>query len=163
MSNSTSLPPSPFAVLLMDYGISNYYYYVHPILAYFTSFQNLLCTIVLASRELRSSGPFFKYSLINSAGAVLAFFLLSFLFLTKCGGSVCSISPTYWSQAYTIYAIYYVAYVYYITSALIQIASGVQIYLSIRQQLKWLSNISPYKVCLGFLGKQLNTTNIILD
>ena len=114
-------------------------------------------------RELRSSGPFFKYSLINSAGAVLAFFLLSFLFLTKCGGSVCSISPTYWSQAYTIYAIYYVAYVYYITSALIQIASGVQIYLSIRQQLKWLSSISSYKVCLGFLGKKFNITYILLD
>lgn len=146
-----AIPPptnSPLVLILLnDYGISYYYFYVHPVLCVVSALLNLVNTIVLGSKKMRSSGPFFQYSLVNSAGATVTFILLMFLFLTKCGGSVCSISPSYWSQVYTIYAIYYVAYVYYAGSAFVQIAIGVQLYLSIKQKLKWLSAIAPYKIC----------------
>ena len=146
MSNSTLI----YASLLNDYGVSNYYSYVHPVLSYFASFQNLMCTIVLASKELRNSGSVFKYLLVNSAGATVACFLFGFLFLTRCGGSICSISTSYWSQSFVIYGVYYVCYVYYMTSGLSQIAISLQLYLMFKKRLKWLNDVSPYRVCFIF-------------
>jgi len=159
MSNITSLSPSPYLVLLEDYGVSNYYYYVHPVICFCASLMNVFCTVVLASKELRTSGAFFQYSLVNSSGAILAAFLLAFLFLSKCGGSICSISSAYWSQAYTIYAVYYVAGTFYFGSSFIQISIGVNLFLTIKQKFIRINNVSSYKVCIGIFG---NSPKILL-
>lgn len=151
MSNVSSF----YLLLLNDYGVSYYYYYIHPIMSFTASGLSLICTIVLACKELRSSGPFFKYSLVNSASASISTFVFAFLFLNKCGGSVCSLSESYWVQFYQIYGIYLFCSTNYFAGAIIQIAIGVQLYLSIKRRFKSLSNVSPYKVCIVAFSKYI--------
>ena len=150
---NTSVLNSPLVLtLLNDYGVSNYYLYLHPILCAISTVLGLINTIVLSTRNLRTNGPFFQYSLVNSAGAVVASCLFLFVFLSRCGGSICSISAAYSSQVFMIYGIYYVGYIYYSSSAIIQIAIGFQLYFSIKQKFKWFININPYKVCAVIYG-----------
>lgn len=151
MSNSTS--NSLYLILNNDYGVSNYYSYIHPLSSFITSILNLICTIVFSHKELRTSGPFCQYSMVNSAGATLSFAISGFMFLNRCGGSICSISTSYWTQIYTIYGIYLLGSIYYFSSSILQIAISVQLYLSIKRKLTWLAVISPYKVCLITFGK----------
>lgn len=145
MSNLT------FTILLNDYGVSYYYYYVHPVFAVIATILCIICTVVLSSKELRTSGAFFKYSLINSAGSAVGSFILIFLFLTRCGGSPCSISTSYLPQAYTNYIVTYLYSNIYIDSGLIQIAIGLQLYFSIKQKHKSFTEFSPYKLSFIFL------------
>ena len=147
MSNLTS-----YDIFFNDYGVSYYYLYVNPIVAAFSAIQNILCTIVLASKELRNSNAFFQYALVNSIGAALSSILLIFLFLTRCGGSNCSISTSYWSQAFSLYAVTFVSSSFYTASALIQISMCMQIYFVIKQTFRRFSAISPYKTCFVFFG-----------
>jgi hypothetical protein len=134
-----------------DFRVSYYYYYVHPIFSIFATFQSLICTIVLSQKELRRSGAFFQYSLVNSAGGIVGCFILVFFFFTRCN-SLCSASNSYWSQAYEIYAVYYVDGSLLLASSLIQIAISFKLYLTVTQRLKRINSVSPYKVVFVSLG-----------
>lgn len=143
MSQTTS----PYLILLNDYGVSNYYYYVHPVISIFAIFLCIISTVVLATKELRTSGAFFQYSLINSVGSIIGTFILIFLFFTRCGGSPCSISTSYLPQIYLNYIAIYVYTNYYVISGVIQIAIGFQLYFTIKQKYRSFTLLSPYKFC----------------
>lgn len=145
---------SNISILLIDYGVSYYYTYAHPILASVSMIFCVVCTIVLASKELRTGGAFFQYSLVNSIDTVIGSFILIFLFLTRCGGSPCSISTSYLSQIYTNYIVAYVYLDVYLISGLIQIAIGLQLYFSIKRKYSSFTNFSPYKLCVIILCKK---------
>lgn len=135
-----------------DYGISYYFYYVHPVIYFISAVLGILNSIVLANKELRTSGPFFQYSLVHSVDATLAAFLMLFLFLTNCN-SLCYTSTTYSAQVYVVYGFYFVIASCYTASGFIQISIGFQMYLSIRNKLPKLGHLNPYKVCAVLFGK----------
>lgn len=135
-----------------DYGISYYFYYVHPVIYFISGILGMLNSIVLANKELRKSGPFFQYSLVNSIGSTLASFLLGFLFLTNCN-LLCPTSTTYLAQLFIIYCSHFLGGGYYLASGFIQIALGFQMYLAIKKSFPRLSNLNPYLVCLIIFGK----------
>lgn len=138
-----------------DFGVSYYYYYFHPIISFISTFLSLMSSIVLSDRELRSSSPFFKYSMINSIGYTVYSFLVAFLFLTNCR-LLCETSTMYLSQAFTIYAIYFIAGGIYTASGLIQIAIGFQLYFTIKDKDSKKSHVGPYKICIIFFGNLIN-------
>ena len=129
-----------------DYGTSYYLFYVHPPFTVFAAFQSLICSIVLASKELQKSGAFFQYSLVQSVGTVVAMFFLTFLFMSKCN-RLCSISTLYISQLYQVYMINYFQYSLFIAAALMQIVICLQLYLSIKRKYQKLISRYPFKIC----------------
>ena len=134
-----------------DFGVSYYYYFIHPAITVFATIQSLICSIVLASKELQKSGAFFQYSLFQSVGTVVAMFFLIFLFMSKCN-SLCSISTLYISQLYQIYVIAYFEFSLFIASALIQIAICLQLYLSIKRKYQKTISRFPFKICALMIG-----------
>lgn len=140
--------------LLTDYGVSYYYYYIHPVASFISTLFGLINTIVLSSRDLRNGDPFFKYSFVNSAGATIYSFVNIFMFLNKCGSSICSISTSYWAKFYMVYIFHYVCNSYYFGSAFVQIVIEINVYLIISGKRNCLNNFSPYKVCAIIFGKK---------
>lgn len=127
--------------------LNYYYYYVHPTFVLLAGVICILCSYILAQRELRTSGPFFQYAAVNSFTAGLASPCLAMYFLTRCG-SLCTTSPTYWSQVYEIYGIYFFTSSVFFSTSLVQIAISFQLYLSVTQKFKRLNSISPKYVML---------------
>lgn len=122
-----------------------YFFYIYPSVLFVGALQSLVCTVVLAQKELRSSGPFFQYSLVNSVDSTLGTFLAAFLFLVNCG-SLCSTSYTFASQLYKVVAVYFFVSSLYFHSSLIQLAISVHLYFTLIQKCKRLTEIAPVKV-----------------
>lgn len=130
-----------------DFGVSYYYYYIHPVVALFASIQGILTTFILAQKELRTKGAFYQYSLFNSIQNGLCVFLFSFIFLSRCG-NLCTTSTLFWAQAYERYSVFYIAQSLYISASIIQIATSLQLYFTVSQKFKRLAAISPVKVMI---------------
>lgn len=125
-----------------------YFFYVYPVILFFAAFQSLICTIVLAQKELRSSGPFFQYSLVNAINSTVGTFLAAFLFLINCG-SLCDTSYTYASELYKILAVYFLVSSLYFQNSLIQIAISCHLYFNLIQKWKRFTELSPTRVVLA--------------
>lgn len=120
--------------IVEDFKVHYYYTYVHPVVTILAALANLVCSIVFAQRELLRTGPFFKYSLINSIGAIFGMLALLGFTFTRCGPLCPTIGYfTYETQVYELFVIYFGNSLYMIGS-LIQIAISTQLYLSITQK-----------------------------
>lgn len=119
-----------------------FYQYIFPLVAFLACIQNILCVIVLAQKELRSSGAFFQYSLVNAINSSLVTFLLFFMCLTNCG-HMCNTSYSYISQLYNIIAILFIVSTLYCFSSLIQISISFNLFLIIDHRCKRLNCVSP--------------------
>lgn len=120
---------------LQDYHVHYYYAFVHPVVTLLSAFMNIICVCVLGQRDLvRSAGPFFKYSLVNSIAAAVGMVLLCGFAITRCGPVCPSFGYTYELQAFELYGVLFIGNSLYMFSSLIQIAISVQIYLSITQK-----------------------------
>lgn len=145
MNNSLPLPVNYTNYTFNTYGVEYYYHYIHPVASIYAALMSLICTIIFAQKELRTGGPFFQYSLVNSAGSLVGMLLLSMMFLTRCG-QLCPESSTFWAQEYEIYAFYLVANSLYFSGSIIQISISIQLYFSVTQKLKRLNSVAPVKV-----------------
>lgn len=144
---------NPYLIFLNDYGVPFYYFYIQPAVASLSTLFNLMTSIVLGCKELRCSNDrFFKYGLVNSTGATLASFICIFMFITKCGGSLCSITATHLAHIYTIYAVKYMTASYFYASAMVQIVYEVDAYLSFSGKFNWIERFSPFKICAFIFG-----------
>lgn len=139
--------------LLNDYGVSYYYYYFQPTIAIISTVLNLISSRVLASRKLRESDKFFQYSLVNSIGALIVSFIKIFMFVSRCGGSICSLSESYWAQIYIVCIVNYICGTYYFGTAMIQIVIGANVYVRIVRKFSWINRFSAYKTCAFIFGK----------
>lgn len=124
-----------------------FFFYVYPVCLFFATAQSLVCTIVLGQRELRSSGPIFHYSLVNSIDATLGTFIAAFLFLVNCG-SLCSTSYTYASEIYKIFAVYFLVTALYFHSSIVQIVISLHLYFTLVQKFRRFTTLKPVKVVL---------------
>lgn len=124
-----------------------FFFYVYPVCLFFATAQSLVCTIVLAQRELRSSGPIFHYSLVNSIDATLGTFIAAFLFLVNCG-SLCSTSYTYASEIYKIFAVYFIVTALYFHSSVVQIVISLHLYFTLVQKFRRFTTLKPVKVVI---------------
>lgn len=125
-----------------------YFFYIYPAFLFLAAFQSLICTIVLAQKELRSSGPIFQYSLVNSIDSAVGSFLAAFLFLINCG-SLCSTSYTLASELYKIIFVYFAVTALYFHSSLIQIVISCHLYFTLEQKFKSFTNIQPIKLVVS--------------
>lgn len=131
--NDSSFYFSNYTGYYRDFYVHYYYYYVHPVATLVGSALNVVCAIVFAQKRLRTSGPFFQYSLVNSIGAAVALLLFAGFSLTRCG-PFCSYANTYWSQQYEIYAVLFVDNSLYFASSLVQISISFQLYFTVNQR-----------------------------
>lgn len=122
-----------------------YFYYIYPVFFFFAAIQSLVCTILLAQKEMRSSGPIFQYSLVNSIDSTLGTFLAAFLFLVNCG-SLCPTSYTFASEFYKIIAVYFLVTSLYFHSSLVQIVISLHLYFTLVQKCKRFTSMPPVKV-----------------
>lgn len=134
-----------------DFGAAYYYAYIHPVAALFASFQSILCSIVMAQKELQKN-TYFHFSLANSISAAVGTFLAAFLAISRCN-YLCTFSWTYWAQTYEIYAIFIVCASLLFASALFQIAISLKLYLIITRKMSRLNSYSSYKIIFISLGK----------
>ena len=136
-----------------DYGVSNYYSYIHPLAAFISTLISLICTIVLRNKDLRRYDSFFCFTLVNSAATTVNSFLNIFMLVNKCELPICSVSSKYWEDIYKIFSIYYITNVYYFGNSVVQIVIEINAYLLICGKVNWLNKFSPFKICAFIYGK----------
>lgn len=127
--------------------LNYYYYYVHPTFVLFAMVIGILCTYILAQKELRTSGAFFQYAAVNSGSSAIAAPFLAMYFVTRCG-SLCKTSETFWAQIYEIYGIYFFTSSVFFSTSLVQIAISFQLYFSVTNKFKKLNSVPPKYVML---------------
>ncbi|EPS60364.1 hypothetical protein M569_14439 [Genlisea aurea] len=155
MSNQTL--SSNYSQPKNDFGVSYYYVYVHPVISLVAILIGLVCSIVLASKEMRTKAPFFRYWLVNSAGVTFALVVLIPLFAIKCN-TLCSFVGEYWIQVYLAYIINYVLFSIYDSAAVILIIVQINMYFSIKNISNIITNANPYLVCAIIIDKQMLKT-----
>jgi hypothetical protein len=133
-----------------NFGSSYFYYYVNPFFAFFGSLQGLLITWVLAQKTIRSSQPFFQYSLLNSALIGLTTFILGLVLFSRCD-NLCSSSNTFWAETFEKYGLVFISQSLQFSASLIQISASTQLYLSVSKRMKKIHLVSPKKVMIIIL------------
>ena len=126
-----------------------FFYYVYPVIIYLSVIANTMCSIVLAQKELRTSGPFFQYSLANSIASAIGTFLVANVFLYECYFLCPATGYSNFMANYSLYAVVYSVSAMFIFSILVQLAISINLYLSMTQKFKRLNSISPIKVILS--------------
>lgn len=131
-----------------------YYYYIYPTSMFFASAQNLICSFVLAQKELRRSGSFFQYSLVNSVVSTLGTFLAAFLFLLNCGSLCPQSAHSYLSQFYKLFMVFFLVSAFYFFSSLIHVATSFNLYLKLTNKFKKLNREFSLKnvIIMGLLS-----------
>ena len=110
-----------------------YYFYLHPVLTMISFVSNSVCAVVFAQRELRTAGPFFQYSLVNSIISATGMIVATGMSFSRCGFK-CNWSNSYESQVYELYGVMLLCNSTFFASSLIQIAISFQLYSSITQK-----------------------------
>lgn len=140
MSNSTSST---------EYLFQNaFFLYVYPIIIYLSVIANTICSIVLAQKELRTSGSFFQYSLANSIASAIGTFLAANVFLYECYSLCPTTGYSYFMANYSLYGVVYSVSAFLMFSLLVQLAISINLYLSMTQRFKRLNSVSPIKVII---------------
>lgn len=124
---------SNYTGYVYDFNVHYYYFFIHPVATLAGSALNIVNSVVFSQKNLRTSGPFFQYSLVNSIGATFALAVFSLFFLTRCG-DFCSYANTYWSQLYELYGGLFFTNSLYFAGSLFQIAISFQLYFSVTQK-----------------------------
>jgi hypothetical protein len=127
---------------------SIFFHYIYPVIIFFAAFQNLICSVILAQRELRRGDPFFQYSLVNSIVSTVGTFLVGFMFLTECD-LVCATAHTRSSQVYSVYVIGFVVSTLYVWNLLIHLSISFNMYFNLNQKFRRLRLVSPLAVLFG--------------
>ena len=134
MSNLSSLINfSNYTGNVQDFNTYYYYFYLHPVLIFLAFLSNSVCVVVFAQRELRTAGPFFQYSLVNSIVSAAGTVLAGGMSFSRCG-PLCNQAYSYESQVVELYSVMFLCNSTYFASSLIQIAISFQLYLSITQK-----------------------------
>lgn len=128
-----------------DFGSSYYYAYVHPIIELYGIFNGIIATLVLAQKEVRSSGPFFHYELIFTLQSLIGTIMTLPLTLTKCG-YLCSTSNQLWARNYEKLTSFFIGQAILVADGLIQVSITFQIYFTLSPRFFRLSQVSPLRV-----------------
>lgn len=150
MSYSNNISNLTICPATNNFGSSYFYYYVNPFFAFFGSLQGLLTTWVLAQKTIRSSQPFFQYSLLNSALIGLTTFILGFVLFSRCD-TLCTSSNTFWAETLEKYGLIFISQSLQFSASLIQISASTQLYLSVSKRMKKLRLVSPKKIMIIIL------------
>jgi hypothetical protein len=128
-----------------------FFFYVHPAVMLFATILNVICSIVLAQKELRTSSAFFQYSLVNSVNSALGSFLAAFLFIVECG-QLCTLwSGSYVGQMYKLIAVAFLVSTLYFFTSLIQLIISLHLYFKMKQQLNIISKGFSFTLTLSML------------
>lgn len=125
-----------------------YFYYIYPFVIFFGFAQSLICSIVLAQKELRSGGLFFQYSLVNAVNATIGAFFAAFVFLANCG-ALCPTAYLFPVQLYKLVIICFLITTLYFHSSLVQIVISLNLYFTLVHKCKRIQNLSMLRVIFG--------------